>query len=159
MSGTCTLAAEVRLTTDSVAATVAAGERLGTAARAGDVLLLEGPLGAGKTVLARGIAAGLGAAGPVSSPTFVLVHQHRGRLPLVHADLYRLEARAEIDALGLLELAEDGVLVVEWADRAPWLAVAGAARLAVEPGDAESRRAIRVLSAPPHLRAALDAPA
>jgi tRNA threonylcarbamoyladenosine biosynthesis protein TsaE len=140
-----------------VADTEALGARLGEASRPGDVLLLEGPLGAGKTVLARGIARGLGVAGEVSSPTFVLVHQHLGRLPLVHADLYRLESRAEIDALGLLELAEDGVLVVEWADRAPWLGVDGAARLVLTPAASETARTLVVVSAPAHLGAVVDA--
>src|ERR1700730_9545049 len=112
----------------------AAGRRLGAAAEAGDVLLLEGPLGAGKTVLVQGLAEGLGCAAEVVSPTFVLVRQYRGRLELIHADLYRLDDRAEIDALGLLELSAEGVLALEWADRAPWLDVPGAAGLAITAG-------------------------
>ncbi|MGB2940418.1 MAG: tRNA (adenosine(37)-N6)-threonylcarbamoyltransferase complex ATPase subunit type 1 TsaE, partial [Candidatus Dormiibacterota bacterium] len=71
----------------------------------------------------------------VGSPTFVLVRQYNGRLPLVHADLYRLEGRKEIDGLGLLELSEPGVLVVEWADRAPWLS--GTDRLSLTLGAAD----------------------
>ncbi len=93
------------------------------------------PLGAGKTVLVQGIAAGLEVVGDVGSPTFVLVRQYDGRLPLVHADLYRLESRKEIDALGLLQLSEPGLLVVEWADRAPWLA--GPDRLSLTLGGAD----------------------
>jgi tRNA threonylcarbamoyladenosine biosynthesis protein TsaE len=86
---------------------------------AGDVLLLTGNLGAGKTAFVRGLAAGLGVdPGEVSSPTFTLVHEYRGgRLTLYHADLYRLEKTAT-DELGLEEMgAADGVLAIEWPDR------------------------------------------
>ena len=87
--------------------------------KAGDVVLLAGPLGAGKTAFARGLAAGLGIdPGEVSSPTFTLIHEYRGgRLTLYHADLYRLE-RAATEDLGLEETgAADGVLAIEWAER------------------------------------------
>ncbi|MSO84054.1 MAG: tRNA (adenosine(37)-N6)-threonylcarbamoyltransferase complex ATPase subunit type 1 TsaE [Acidobacteria bacterium] len=87
--------------------------------KAGDVVLLAGPLGAGKTAFARGLAAGLGIdPSEVSSPTFTLIHEYRGgRLTLYHADLYRLE-RAATDDLGLEETgAADGVLAIEWAER------------------------------------------
>lgn len=87
--------------------------------KAGDVVLLTGTLGAGKTAFVRGLATGLGIdAGEVSSPTFTLIHEYRGgRLTLYHADLYRLE-RAATDDLGLEETgAADGVLAIEWAER------------------------------------------
>ena len=87
--------------------------------RAGDVLLLSGPLGAGKTAFVRGLASGLGIdADEVSSPTFTLVHEYRGgRLRLFHADLYRL-GTAGAEDLGLDELGvQDGVLAIEWPDR------------------------------------------
>ncbi len=87
--------------------------------RAGDVLLLSGPLGAGKTVFVRGVAAGLGVdPREVTSPTFTLVHEYRGgRLTLYHADLYRLE-RTGTDDLGLEEMGvRDGVLAIEWPER------------------------------------------
>ena len=78
-------------------------------------MLLEGELGAGKTAFVRGLAVGLGAPEEeVSSPTFTLVQEYRGRLPLLHADLYRLSG-AEADELGLEELGGDGVMAVEWA--------------------------------------------
>ena len=88
---------------------------------AGDVLLLSGDLGAGKTTFVRGLAEGLGIdPGEVSSPTFTLVHEYRGgRLTLYHADLYRLENTAT-DDLGLEEIGvQDGVLAIEWPDRLP----------------------------------------
>jgi tRNA threonylcarbamoyladenosine biosynthesis protein TsaE len=96
----------------------AAGERLAARLAAGDVVLLFGDLGAGKTAFVRGLARGLGAPGDaVSSPTFTLVQEYRGRVTLYHADLYRLKPE-EVSDLGLDELTEgQGVLAVEWAER------------------------------------------
>ena len=85
---------------------------------AGDLLCLHGELGTGKTCFVRGLARGLGVTRPVTSPSFVLVHEYRGRLPLYHVDLYRLEGR-EVDDLGLEELREQAVMAIEWADRLP----------------------------------------
>ena len=100
--------------------TAAAGEHLAGALRAGDVLLLEGELGAGKTAFVRGVARGLRLhAEDVTSPTFTLIQEYRApSVPLVlyHADLYRLTPR-EVDDLGLDELSEDGILAVEWPER------------------------------------------
>ena len=96
------------------------GRRLATVLRAGDLLLLTGPLGAGKTALAQGIGAGLRVQGAITSPTFVIARVHRGALPRVHADAYRLgdaaDPRAEIDDLDLDASAEDAVTVVEWGE-------------------------------------------
>jgi tRNA threonylcarbamoyl adenosine modification protein YjeE len=136
--------------------TEALGRRLGAALRPGDIVLLEGPLGAGKTALVRAIAAGLGSSDDVVSPTFVLVRHYRGRLPLVHADLYRLEGAADVAQLGLLELAEDGVLAVEWADRAPSLGGDMALRLRLRPGTDEDTRTVEVLATPGHLAGAVQ---
>jgi tRNA threonylcarbamoyladenosine biosynthesis protein TsaE len=93
-------------------------ERLGRALKPGAFVLLHGDLGAGKTVFVRGLAAGLGAdADAVTSPTFVLIQHYKGSIPLVHADLYRLESRAAVDDLGLEELGDGAVVAVEWAER------------------------------------------
>ena len=82
--------------------------------------MLHGNLGAGKTAFVRGLAAGLGAnPDDVSSPTFVLIQHYKGRTPLVHVDLYRLDTGAAIDDLGLEELASGAVVAIEWADRLP----------------------------------------
>ena len=104
--------------TNSEEATSAAGEELARRLAAGDVVLLYGELGAGKTAFVRGLARGLGApVEEVSSPTFTLVQEYQGRLPLYHVDLYRLEP-AEVDDLGLEELVSgDGVVAIEWAER------------------------------------------
>jgi tRNA threonylcarbamoyladenosine biosynthesis protein TsaE len=101
--------------------TAAIGRELAASLSAGDVVLLIGDLGAGKTALVRGLAEGLGVpADDVSSPTFTLVQEYRGgRLPLFHVDLYRLDDPREIDDLGLDEIAEEGVLAIEWAERHP----------------------------------------
>ncbi len=108
----------VRRTSRSPAATRAIGARLGAAARPGDVIALGGPLGAGKTELARGIARGLGVTEPVSSPTFILVAEHAGRVMLFHVDCYRLAGAGDALAAGILdERAAEGVTVIEWAER------------------------------------------
>ncbi len=104
---------------NSEAETRAIGARLAADLKPGVVLLLSGDLGAGKTAFTKGLAEGLGIdPDEVTSPTFTLVHEYRGgRLPLVHVDLYRL-ARADLDDLGMdSELAEQGVLAIEWSDR------------------------------------------
>ncbi|MGB9377096.1 MAG: tRNA (adenosine(37)-N6)-threonylcarbamoyltransferase complex ATPase subunit type 1 TsaE [Mycobacteriales bacterium] len=91
------------------------GRRVAEVLVAGDLVLLTGSLGAGKTVLAQGIGAGLGVRGPVTSPTFVIARIHRdGRLPMVHVDAYRLGGVAEIDDLDLDATLSDSVTVVEW---------------------------------------------
>lgn len=96
------------------------GEQLGALCQPGDVILLEGTLGAGKTALAQGIGRGLGVSSVINSPTFTLVKEYAGRLPLYHFDLYRLEEEDEVLDLGVDDyLEEGGVCVVEWADRAP----------------------------------------
>jgi tRNA threonylcarbamoyladenosine biosynthesis protein TsaE len=110
----------------TVADTQDFGRRLAGVLRAGDLVLLTGPLGAGKTALTQGIGAGLGVLGEITSPTFVIARVHRpdpargGRVPLVHADAYRLgdaaDPRAEIDDLDLDASVEESVTVVEWGE-------------------------------------------
>ena len=106
------------MTTDSEEATSAAGERFAARLKAGDVVLLHGDLGAGKTAFVRGLAKGLGASpDDVSSPTFTLIQEYRGSLTLQHVDLYRLKP-SEIEGLGLDELTDgNAVVAIEWAER------------------------------------------
>src|ERR671935_1632411 len=94
------------------------GERLGALARPGDVFALWGELGTGKTVLVRGIARGMGLRGPVSSPTFVLVNEYDGPTPLYHIDFYRLQPGALANVGWEEYLGSDGVVAIEWPDRA-----------------------------------------
>lgn len=103
--------------TRSAAATDRLARRLAELLAPGDVVLLAGDLGAGKTTFARGLAAGLGVREPVVSPTFTLARVYAGRLEMVHADVYRLDTHAELADLGLDEIAgPDAVVVVEWGD-------------------------------------------
>ena len=101
------------------AATHAAGAALAAALRPGDVVLLDGPLGVGKTTLVRGMLAALGHDGEVPSPSFAIVQPYEAlALPLWHVDLYRIEHPSELDELGLDTILIDGALVVEWPSRA-----------------------------------------
>ncbi len=106
------------ITTDSEEQTSAAGERFAARLRPGDVVLLFGDLGAGKTAFVRGVAKALGASpDDVSSPTFTLIQEYRGPITLQHVDLYRLKP-SEIEGLGLDELTDgEAVVAIEWADR------------------------------------------
>jgi len=109
---------ELVTVTDDAAATRALGGRLAIAARPGDLVCLIGDLGAGKTQLAKGFAAGLGVTDVVASPTFVLMAEYEGRLPLFHLDLYRLADAEDALAGGLLDDRQaGGVVLVEWAER------------------------------------------
>lgn len=112
----------------SPAQTVHIGQQLGQQLRPGDVVLLYGEFGAGKTHLTKGIAQGLGSADMVNSPSFVLINQYRsgaahGGLPIYHVDLYRLEDTQALAGIGLDEALDgDGICVIEWAERASeWL--------------------------------------
>jgi len=122
--------------------TAAIGRRLARTLAPGTVLALVGPLGAGKTVFVKGLAAGLGLRPrDVVSPTFTLVHEHAGTVPLFHADLYRLEGPAEVAAIGLEEYAaRGGVLAVEWAERAGGELPADAVTVAFSVTGPDSRR-------------------
>lgn len=103
----------------SVEETIAFGERLGRLLREGDVLVLTGDLGAGKTQLTKGIARGLGVSDDVTSPTFTIEMVYEGtELPLYHFDLYRLDDSAQLDDTGLFDvLGADGVCVIEWGEQ------------------------------------------
>ena len=112
------LRAERVVITHDPAGTRELARRLAAVAQRGDLLCLVGELGAGKTQFAKGFAAGLGIADTVSSPTFVLMAEYAGRLPMFHLDLYRIEDAADAAAGGLLdERQTEGVTLVEWAER------------------------------------------
>ena len=120
---------------------MAAGERLAARLGAGDVVALSGELGAGKTCFVQGLVRGLGATTAATSPTFVLVNEYRGRLPVHHVDVYRTQSLIELLDLGLEELiAGNGVTLVEWADRCEPLLPPRAIRVHIEGVGDEPRR-------------------
>ncbi len=112
----------MRIISDSPEQTIEVGRKLGGLLKAGDVVALMGELGAGKTCLIKGLAAGLGAAEPqeVTSPSFIILKEYRGTFPLYHIDLFRLDRPEEVTALDLEEfIYGDGVCAIEWADKFP----------------------------------------
>jgi tRNA threonylcarbamoyladenosine biosynthesis protein TsaE len=128
---------------DKRSASVAGTERLGAALapalRAGDVLALSGPLGAGKTRFVAGLVHAFSPAAHVRSPSFTLVNEHAGVLPIFHLDLYRLDGVRDIEGLGLEEYAEQGALVVEWGERLPNVWLSDALKVAITPGEGDVR--------------------
>ncbi|HEY2597848.1 MAG TPA: tRNA (adenosine(37)-N6)-threonylcarbamoyltransferase complex ATPase subunit type 1 TsaE [Candidatus Dormibacteraeota bacterium] len=131
--------------TTSPAETEAAGEEFGQRLAQGDLVLLKGDLGAGKTTFVRGLTRGVGSPAHVASPTFQLVRVYPGPVQVAHVDLYRLEDGADLSDLGLEELLDQGAVVVEWGDR---LEAPGAALLSIEHlgGDRRRLRLTRELS-------------
>lgn len=106
----------IEIATNTPAETLALGRHLASMLRAGDIVLLAGRLGAGKTLFASGVGEGLGVEEQMTSPSFILARSHEGFVPVVHADVYRLGTSAEFEDLDLLEQARDGVLLIEWGD-------------------------------------------
>lgn len=126
--------------------TLALGRALAGKLKPGDVVALEGNLGAGKTVLVQGLAAGLGTDPkvPVTSPSYTLVHEYPGLVPLYHLDFYRLNQKASVLGLGLEEYFEGGgVTAVEWAEKFPELFPSATIWVKIERG-AEEQRRIRI---------------
>lgn len=112
------MAVEATIVSDSPEATEAAGERLAQTLGPRDVVGLTGDLGAGKTCFIQGLVRGLGFRGHATSPTFVLINEYRGRLPIRHVDAFRTESLTQLLDLGLPELFDEpGVTVIEWADK------------------------------------------
>ncbi len=133
------------LTTHSPEETQRLGRLLGEQAQPGDLFLFSGPLGVGKTTLIQGIAFGLGVKEYARSPTFVLVTQYRGRLPLYHMDLFRVDNPLEVLDLGLDEYLESGgVCVIEWAERAEELFPWECLWVHMEYGEGQADRRIRL---------------
>ncbi len=148
---------QARVDTTSADETIALGERLGRVARRGDLVCVWGDLGAGKTQLAKGVALGLGIDATITSPTFVLMAEYRGRLPLFHVDLYRLADAADALAGGVIDDRQaDGLTVVEWPDRMG--DVLPAARLDVRiEGSGDEPRKIAVVATTDDYRHYVDA--
>jgi len=137
----------VTVVSDSPSRTLEAGRLIGKLLVGSIVVELNGPLGAGKTQFAKGLAAGLGAPDedPVVSPTFVLVRQYAGRIDFYHCDAYRLGSVEELMELGLEEVLEDGAVVaIEWADRFPGALSTRPIRIDIDYGEDDSTRIIRI---------------
>ena len=130
------------------------GRRLGQVLEPGDVIALEGELGSGKTELIKGIAEALGVSSGVHSPTFVLHHRYRGRLPIEHYDLYRLEGMAWVDT-GLDEPAPDAVTLIEWPERATVLDDWATTRIRLTT-QGPTRRQLTFIRGPERIRAVFD---
>jgi tRNA threonylcarbamoyladenosine biosynthesis protein TsaE len=127
--------------TTSPAETAATGEALGRTLGPGAVIALTGELGAGKTCFAQGLVRGLGADVRATSPTFVLVNEYRGRVPVHHVDLYRLDRFADVQDLGVPELFDrESVTIVEWADKLGPLLPPDAIRVQIDGVGDEPRR-------------------
>ena len=126
------------------------GAALAAVARPGDLILLSGDLGAGKTTLAQGFGRGLGVDEPIISPTFVLARLYKGRLPLLHADAYRMENLQEVSDLDLAEFLDDGsVALVEWGDVITPVLPADFLELRLEFGAGDDERQIRLRAVGP----------
>jgi tRNA threonylcarbamoyladenosine biosynthesis protein TsaE len=131
--------------TDSPDATRALAAALGPILEPGDVVSLVGDLGAGKTAFAQGLAEGLGVAGPVTSPTFTIVQEYEGRLPLAHVDVYRLDKIQDLYDLGFDELIDDGrVTIVEWGDLIAQALPADHLVVRIDPGGADTERVLEL---------------
>ena len=144
--------------TDSPDATRAVAAALGELLVAGDVILLVGDLGAGKTAFAQGLARGLGIDEPVTSPTFTIVQEYAGRLPLAHVDVYRLDRVQDLYDLGFDELVDgNGVTVVEWGDLVEQSVPADHLVVRIDPGPADSERVLDLSYNGPSWRARKNA--
>lgn len=140
---------EKRLRTRSEAGTLGLGELLTELLLPPKLVILRGDLGAGKTTLVKGMAAALGAADAdsITSPTFTLVHEYKGRKTRVfHLDLYRIETEAELENIGIWEIVDagDALVLVEWGDRFPSLVARADAEIAITPGDNETERLLHI---------------
>jgi tRNA threonylcarbamoyladenosine biosynthesis protein TsaE len=140
---------EFELTSSDEEETRTIGSRLGTVLKRGDVLLLSGDLGTGKTCLTQGIGRGLDCQGQVNSPSFVLMNEYPGRETLFHADLYRIEDVEDLDELGLWDYAEQGVLVIEWPERGAELLPGDGVVVELRYGDRERQRRLKFQSRGP----------
>ncbi|MGM0471143.1 MAG: tRNA (adenosine(37)-N6)-threonylcarbamoyltransferase complex ATPase subunit type 1 TsaE, partial [Bacillota bacterium] len=109
----------IKLTTASPEETIKLGTKIGKVLNSGDIICLQGDLGAGKTYLAKGILKGLGVDEEITSPTYTLINEYQGRLPAYHIDLYRVSDYRELHDIGLEDyLYDDGVSIIEWPDKA-----------------------------------------
>ena len=135
----------MRIVTNSTAETESLGESLAARLKGGEVLALFGPMGMGKTAFTRGLARGLGVQGGVSSPTFALVHEHAGKIPLYHFDMFRVTSWDDLYSTGFFDYLEsDGVLVIDWSENIEGALPENAVRITVYPGETENQRVFQI---------------
>lgn len=150
-------AVERRFTSSDPAITRELAARLAAAARPGDLICLRGELGAGKTQFAKGFGAGLGVTETINSPSYILMAEYEGRMPLFHIDLYRLAGASDVVAGGLLDDRQaSGVTLVEWPERMAELLPAARLEVTIE-GDADNVRTITIRAMDPSLARYLEA--
>jgi tRNA threonylcarbamoyladenosine biosynthesis protein TsaE len=143
-----------RTVTRSADETLALAGGVGELLRPGDVVSLVGGLGAGKTVFARGVARALGVTEPVVSPSFTIVREYEGRVPLVHVDVYRIDTFQELHDLGFEEyLRDDAVTIVEWGDVIDGLLPGERLDVRIAPGDGDDERVVEIEGCGPSWRA------
>ncbi len=134
-----------RALTRSTDETLELAGSVGELLRAGDVVSLVGDLGAGKTVFARGVARALGVTEPIVSPSFTIVREYEGRMPLVHVDVYRIDTVQELHDLGFEELVrDDAVTLVEWGDMIDGLLPGDRLDVRLAPGDTDDERVVEI---------------
>ena len=133
----------MEIQTNSAAETEALGARIGAKLKGGEILALFGGMGMGKTAFTRGLARGLGVEGEASSPTFALVHEYRGRIPLYHFDMYRVTSWDDLYSTGFFDyLGAGGALVIEWSENIEGALPQGAARISFRQGESPESRII-----------------
>jgi tRNA threonylcarbamoyladenosine biosynthesis protein TsaE len=135
--------------------TLAIAAEFAATLKIGDAVALHGPLGAGKTLFSRGVARALGYHGPVSSPSYALVHEYAGQVPVYHMDLYRLALGSDWEEIGLNHYLDGrGICLVEWPERLPsgWSPFTHAVTLELADEEGENARRIRIESTPTHPR-------
>lgn len=131
--------------TASVAETEALAEKLAHSLKGGEVLAYTGGMGMGKTAFTRGLAKGLGIRDSVSSPTFALIHEYRGNIPLYHFDMYRVEGWGDLDSTGYFDYVDGGgVLAIEWSENIDAALPEGTIWIHMAPGEKETDRVITV---------------
>ena len=134
----------IRIISDSAAETERIGERLAAKLNGDEVIALFGGLGMGKTALTRGLARGLGVDDGVSSPTFALVNEYRGKIPIYHFDMYRVQSWDDLYSTGFFDYIDNGVLVIEWSENIEGALPENALRVTISRGEHDEQRIFEI---------------
>ena len=134
----------IRIISDSAAETERIGERLAAKLNGDEVIALFGGLGMGKTAFTRGLARGLGVDDSVSSPTFALVNEYRGKIPIYHFDMYRVQSWDDLYSTGFFDYIDNGVLVIEWSENIEGALPDNALRVTISRGEHDEQRIFEI---------------